>query len=311
MVKTSPSRHPAKLLHCLLALLLLSLGAFALAQPLTIAAAGDIACAPDSADFNGGAGTPDHCQMRATSDLILKMKPQAVLALGDEQYDAGQYENFLRSYDLTWGRFKDITHPVPGNHEYYSKGAAGYYRYFGSAAGDPDKGYYSFDLGAWHFIALNSSCDAVGGCGTGSPQERWLKADLAAHPGRCILAYWHEPRFSSGFHGLIQRFRAFWDDLYAAGADLVLNGHDHDYERFAPQDPSGRADPHGIREFVVGTGGESHYPFIFPRANSEVRNSHVFGVLFLTLHPDGYSWKFTSTQGDFSDSGSGVCHHGL
>jgi hypothetical protein len=270
-----------------------------------IAAAGDIACPPDVPV------TPTTCHQQATSDLLVRLAPTAVLALGDVQYERGQLANFLRSYGRTWGRLKAITHPLIGNHEYLSDGGAGYFDYFGAAAGDPHKGYYSFDLGAWHLIALNSQCSWVsGGCGPGSPQERWLRADLAAHRNACVLAYWHEPRFSSGQHGGNPAYDVFWRDLYQANADVVLSAHDHDYERFAPQDPDGRLDAsHGIREFVVGTGGKNHYQFAAAQPNSEVRNGNTFGVLELTLYPTSYHWRFVPEPGKtFTDSGSGICH---
>ena len=198
---------------------------------------------------------------------------------------------------------------MPGNHEYLTRAANGYFSYFGAAAGDPATGYYSFDVGAWHVVALNSNCSAVGGCASGSPQERWLRADLAAHPAACTLAYWHHPRFSSGEHGNEPAYDAFWRDLYAAGADVVLNGHDHDYERFAPQDPSGGSDlARGVREFVVGTGGKNHYRFLTLQPNSQVRDATTFGVLELTLHRTSYDWRFLPEPGKtFTDSGSAVC----
>jgi acid phosphatase type 7 len=217
------------------------------------------------------------------------------------------------SYGLTWGQFKSITFPVVGNHEYLTAAAAGYFQYFGSAAGKSNQGYYSFDIGAWHLIALNAECSNVGGCQVGSPQETWLKADLAAHSNTCTLAYWHQPRFSSGKAGNWTQYSTFWQDLYAANADVVLGGHDHDYERFAPQNPSHQADPaQGIREFVVGTGGADHggaggFPSIQP--NSQVRDNTTFGVLKLTLHPTSYSWAFVPEAGQtFTDSGTTNCH---
>jgi len=275
-----------------------------------VAAAGDIACDPADASYNGGAGNAAACRMKDTSDLLAGGGFAAVLLLGDNQYEDGALARYGASYDPTWGRVKAITRPIPGNHEYGTTGAAGYFAYFGAAAGDPAKGYYSFDLGGWHLIALNSNCAAVGGCGAGSAEERWLAADLEAHAGTCTLAYWHHPRFSSGSHGDDPTFAPFWADLHAAGADLVLNGHDHDYERFAPQDESGAADPlAGIRELVVGTGGKNHTAFSTLRANSEARSAATFGVLALTLHPNGYDWTFLpAAGGSFTDSGSGVCH---
>ncbi|MEB3173957.1 MAG: metallophosphoesterase, partial [Cyanobacteriota bacterium] len=165
---------------------------------ISIVAAGDIACSPDDPGFNGGKGRGDRCQMAATANLIARIKPQAVLALGDNQYERGELDFFRRSYDLSWGKYKAITYPVPGNHEYYTPGAQGYYDYFGARAGKRDQGYYSFNLGNWHLVALNSNCDAIGGCGAGSPQEKWLKRDLQTNKKTCTLAFWHHPRFSSG-----------------------------------------------------------------------------------------------------------------
>ena len=200
--------------------------------------------------------------------------------------------------------------PAPGNHEYWTGGAAGYFEYYGAAAEDPSKGYYSFDLGRWHLIALNSNCDEVGGCGRRSAQTRWLRQDLATSRARCTLAYWHHPRFSSGPHGSSAAYREFWRALYAANADVVVVGHDHDYERFAPQNAEGLADSaRGLRELVVGTGGKSLYPFDGRAANSEARNATTFGVLKLTLRPKSYAWRFVPVAGGtFTDSGSAACH---
>jgi 3',5'-cyclic AMP phosphodiesterase CpdA len=215
---------------------------------------------------------------------------------------------------------KSLIRPVLGNHDYHSGPLpgtdcdpagqpSGYFRYFGAAAGPPNAGYYSFELGGWHFVALNSNCAAVGGCGAGSAQETWLRADLAAHPARCTLAFMHHPRFSSSYEqGKNTHLDAIWRALYAARVELVLAGHDHVYERFAPQDPTGRADPNGIRQFVVGTGGFSHHPFFAVQPNSEVRNNTSFGVLRLTLRGAGYDWRFVAAAGgSFTDSGSGSC----
>jgi hypothetical protein len=265
-----------------------------------VAAAGDIACEADD--------DPDEeaCRQMATSDLLVRDVPWAVLTLGDNQYDDGELGEFRLSYAASWGRVKAITRPAPGNHDYHVSGAAGYFAYFGPRAGRPDEGFYSFDVGAWHVIALNSNCEEVG-CDVGSAQERWLREDLAAHPGACTLAYWHHPRFSSGDHGNDESVDAVWRALYEAGADVVLNGHDHTYERFAPQDPDQRADPDGLRAFVVGTGGKSLYGFGDPEPNSEVRIA-AFGILELTLRADGYDWRFISVGGTVEDAGSGSCH---
>ncbi|MEO7261618.1 MAG: metallophosphoesterase [Jatrophihabitantaceae bacterium] len=265
-----------------------------------IAAAGDIACEP------GGQVTAQTCQHKATSDLLLRRELAAVLTLGDEQYVEGRLKNFQTEYGPTWGRVLSITHPAPGNHEYQS-GGDGFFQYFGAAAGDPRHPYYSFEVGAWHVIALNSECPSAGGCGKGSAQERWLRSDLRAHPTRCTLAFWHIPRFSSGGHGDNVTYQTFWDDLHAAGADLILNGHDHNYERFAPQTPSGAPAADGIREFVVGTGGKNLLRLHAPKANSEVRSA-TFGVLELTLHPGGYDWEFVPIAAGFTDRGHTECH---
>jgi 3',5'-cyclic AMP phosphodiesterase CpdA len=265
--------------------------------PSTLLAAGDIA----------GCGTDGDEQTAALLDRL----PGTVLTLGDTVYDDGSAGEFARCYAPSWGRFRDRTYPAPGNHDYRTPGASGYYDFFGSRAGPRGKGWYSFDLGGWHLIALNSNCDKVGGCATGSEQERWLRADLAAHPARCTLAFWHHPRFSSGTtHGSRKAVGDLWTALHDAGADLVLSGHEHNYERFAPLDPQGRVDPaRGIREFVVGTGGRSHYRFGSPLPGSEVRNDDTFGVLQLQLRPTGYSWRFIPTrEGSFQDAGSGTCH---
>ncbi len=276
---------------------------------VTIAAAGDIACDPASGSFNGGSGTSSSCHMQATADLLLGIGPDAVLTLGDNQYENGALAKYQASYAPSWGQVKGVTRPVPGNHEYGTSQASGYYGYFGSAAGDPAKGYYSYDLGAWHLIALNSNCGEVGGCGAGSPQETWLQADLAAHTNACTLAYWHHPRYSSGQHGDHGSVTALWQALYDAGAELVLSGHDHDYERFAPQDAQGNPDAAGMRQFVVGTGGKNHYAISALSANSEVHNDDTFGVLKLVLRSDGYDWQFLPEPGKtFTDSGTSACH---
>jgi 3',5'-cyclic AMP phosphodiesterase CpdA len=275
-----------------------------------IAAAGDIACDPASRNFHRGRGAATACHMGATARLLRTLHPKVVLTLGDNQYENGTLAKFHRSYDRSWGRLKGRTRPAPGNHDYRTAGAAGYFHYFGARAGRRSRGYYSFNLGGWHLLALNSECAQVGGCAKGSRQEHWLRADLAAHPARCTLAYWHKPRFSSGMHGNNATYTAFWQALYKAGAEVVLVGHDHDYERFAPQTPSGRADrARGIRQFVVGTGGKTHYGFRTMRANSQVRNSDTFGVLRLALHPAGYDWRFVPEPGKtFTDRGHGTCH---
>jgi hypothetical protein len=246
----------------------------------------------------------------ATANLVGGIKGSTVLTLGDEAYPEGTTEEFDKCYKPTWGRFEDRTKPVPGNHEYNTKEAKGYFNYFGKVAGEPDKGYYSYDLDGWHIVALNSNCEEVG-CGASSPQVRWLEADLAKDAKSCTLAYFHYPLFSSGeYRPGIHEVKPLWEALYAADADVVLNGHDHNYQRFAPQDPNGKADPkRGIREFVVGTGGRSLYPIGEPIANSEVDNDETYGVLTLAPHPDDYEWRFLPVEGEtFTDSGSARCH---
>jgi acid phosphatase type 7 len=260
-----------------------------------------------------GAGDVAGCRTvedAATAKLVESI-PGTVFTLGDNAYNTGSSEEFANCYNPTWGRFKDRTRPVPGNHDYLTPHASGYFNYFGAAAGDPTKGYYSYTLGAWHVIVLNSNCWAVGGCGAGSPQEQWLRADLAASRAACTVAMWHHPRFSSGRnHGSDTSTGAFWSALHQYGAELVLSGHEHLYERFAPQQPNGDVDPaFGLRAFVVGTGGMSHYPVGPVLVNSQVRNDSAAGVLMLLLRPQSYEWVFLPVAGStFTDAGTGTCH---
>jgi PKD repeat protein len=234
--------------------------------------------------------------------------PGVVFTAGDNAYDSGTAAEFSSCYEPSWGRHRSRTRPVPGNHEYLTAGAAPYFAYFGAAAGTAGQGWYSYELGKWHVIALNSNCDAIGGCGAGSSQAAWLEADLAAHPAACTVAYWHHPVFSSGTHGNESEMTSTWAVLDAAGVDLVVSGHDHDYERFAPQDGAGVADPTGIREIVIGTGGKSLVGFSTIRPNSEVRSSSTYGVLRIDLRSAGYSWEFLPTPaGGFADAGSTFC----
>jgi hypothetical protein len=260
----------------------------------------------------GDIATPISTADTATAELIKNMPDATVFTAGDNAYPDGTASDFNNNYHPTWGQFKERTQPVPGNHEYHTPGASGYFGYFGAAAYDPSKGYYSYNLGEWHVVALNSECEHVGGCGATSPMVRWLEQDLAAYPATCTLAYFHHPLFSSGFHGNQSEMRPTWDVLYAAGADVVVSSHDHDYERFAPQRPDGTLDTsQGIREFVVGTGGADLRAFGFIQPNSEVRNSDTHGVLKLTLHPSSYDWQFVPVAGKtFTDSGTGNCHGG-
>jgi hypothetical protein len=267
-----------------------------------------------------GAGDIASCRALEGAEQTAKLIesiPGEVFAAGDLAYEKGTAEEFRDCYDKTWGKFKNRTHPSPGNHEFGSKDGSPYFDYWGDKAGPRGKGYYSFDLGVWHVISLNTNCPQMEpkGCAVGSDEEIWLKKDLATHPNSCILAFGHHTLYSSGVlknHALHPELRPLWQALYNAHADLVINGHEHSYERFAPQDPNGNADPkNGIREIVVGTGGRSHDPLGFPIANSEKRNAESFGVLKLTLWPGKYGWEFIPTDAvkGFRDSGVGVCHN--
>jgi len=268
-----------------------------------------------------GAGDIASCKdpegARATAKLIEQI-PGTVFAAGDLAYERGSAEDFKKCYDPAWGRFKDRTKPALGNHEYVDPTASGYFQYWGAQAGPAGKGFYSYDLGAWHIVVMNTNCSAygLGGCGEGSPQETWLKEDLAKRPKACILAYGHHALFSSGVfktHAVHPELKQLWEDLYAAHADLVLAGHEHSYERFALQDPEGKADPaNGIREIVAGTGGRSHDLLGFAAPNSEIREWVTFGVLKLARSPGKYTWEFVPEEGkSFRDSGSGTCHNQL
>jgi hypothetical protein len=229
-----------------------------------------------------------------------------VFTTGDNVYNDGSATQFAECYEPTWGRHKARTRPSPGNHDYRTSGASGYYVYFGANAGEAGNGYYSFDLGEWHIISLNSNVSMS----AGSAQEQWLRADLAATIRSCVLAYWHHPRFSSGDHGSSTGPQPLWQALYDHDADVVLAGHDHNYERFAPQTPDGvRDDARGIREFVVGTGGTGFRSVSSAIANSETTNDDTFGVLKLTLSAGGYAWEFVPVAGGtYRDSGTAACH---
>jgi hypothetical protein len=262
---------------------------------VTLVAAGDIACDPAH-----NVGQPTDCDQAATADEIGQLNPTAVLTLGDNQYEDNTLAAFQKVFAPTWGKYYSIIHPTIGNHEYLTPGAAGYFGYFHVAP------YYSFDLGAWHIISLDSECHYVGGCTQDSAQVKWLLADLAAHSSMCTLVAWHEPRWSSGEHGDATQMATIWADLVQAHVALVLTGHNHDYERFAPLDANGRPDPNGLPEFVVGTGGKNHYGFVEkPLPGELVRNDQSFGVIDLTLSPTGYSWQFVPAPTyTFTDSGS-------
>src|SRR3954453_23198566 len=268
-----------------------------------IAAAGDVACGPDETGVFP-------CRQVATSDLLMTVKPAAVLALGDLQYNSGALSDFNEFYDGSWGRVKAITHPVPGNHDGRTNDFAGYFDYFGGGAGPRPTGYYSFDVGTWHIIALNGNCDYVaGGCDEGSPQERWLRADLQAHPAACTLAFAHQPLWASPTFAE-PRLQSLVQVLYDAQAEVLLTAHDHLYERYAPSNPSQHIDrTNGIQQFIVGTGGRDLSGLAPAEPNVKVRNNTSFGVLRMTLHPSSYDWQFVPASGSsFTDAGTRACH---
>jgi acid phosphatase type 7 len=261
-------------------------------SPPTIVAAGDI-----SADRLAN--------QRFTARLVRRLSPTRVLTLGDEQYPSGAYSDFRAFYGPTWGRFRSRTIPAPGNHEYETHGASGYLRYFGDRASRRGHTYFSTRIGGWHIVSLNSNIAR----GPSSPQLRWLRSDLRRNRTDCVLAFWHHPRFTSGTtHGPDPSVSPFWRALHRARVDVVLNGHEHNYERFAKQNPSGRRARHGVREFVVGTGGIGHYPFGAPARNSQIRLANVFGVLEMTLRPHAYDWRFVAVGGRVRDRGHTACN---
>ena len=269
---------------------------------VTVYAAGDIAdCKSLPPAKSGAAKTASLIEAGLAHD-----KNAMVLTLGDNTYPVGLPTEFENCYQPTWGRFKQRTYPTPGNHDYYTPQAIGYYGYFDKAAGPNRRGYYSFDLGGWHLISLNSYLNPE----QHKEQLAWLKADLARNKTYCTLAYWHHPMFSSGGHGSDSRMEAAWKILAAAGADLVLAAHDHDYERFAPKDANGnRDDARGMRQFVVGTGGAKLSLFLLQRADSEAKDNSTHGVLKLTLKQRGYEWEFLPvTEGGYTDHGAALCH---
>jgi hypothetical protein len=268
---------------------------------VTVLAAGDIAeC--------------DHQGDEATAGILAQYPHATILTLGDNAYQRGTPADFRNCYAPSWGKFKDRTRPATGNHDEETKNAQGYWDFFGSRGGPYDEYYYSYDLGAWHMVVLNSDCWRVGGCDPTDPQIEWLAADLAAPRNRCTLAYWHRPPFTSGRYGLpkdTDRVMPLWQTLYNEGVDVLLVGHDHDYERFVPMDSTGHPDPSkGVREFVVGTGGGNLRPFENPPLpTTAARSFSTWGVLRLSLAPGKYAWRFLPvTPGGFTDSGTGACH---
>jgi len=282
-----------------------------------IAAAGDIACDPNQIAFNNGLGTDTDCRAAHTAALLEGV--DAVLPLGDNQYNCGGAAAWAQAYDPTWGVLKSITHPVPGDADYATSGGtdcpstpgAGYYQYFGASAGDPSKGYYSYTLGQWHVVAINTApCESnAATCAAGSAQEQWLRQDLASDTSPCTLAYYQNPRFTSTNGGGNTFMQPIWQDLYDGGVDVVLNGDSHWYERFAQVNGSGQRDAaFGTREFIVGTGGQGLDTPATPLGISEVANNSTHGVLKLTLHSGSYDWGFVPDEGTFTDSGTTSCH---
>jgi hypothetical protein len=289
------------------------------ATSTVVAAVADMACSVAQRTQAEQQGRTDICRSAATAAVARAMNPALVIAAGDLQYEQATLEDFQQAYEPSWGSLKSITRPALGNHEYCSYVCpdpqaavrAGYFTYFGSGAGTPGQGWYSYDIGGWHVAVLNSECGVAGGCEVNSPQERWLRADLAAHPTACTLAYWHRPLFSGGREGENPLMGTIWDDLYRAGVELVINGHQHQYERFAPQTSSRAPDGSGgVLEIVAGTGGRSHLAPVAVRPNTVVHNADTFGVLRLDLRPLGFSWRFqpAAGSGTFTDSGSRNCH---
>jgi hypothetical protein len=269
-------------------------------EGVVVAAAGDVACDPD------GQPRPGECKEAETASLL--EGADVVLMLGDGQYPDGALERYRRGYGRTWGRYRDRTRPVPGNHDYGTPGARGYFDYFGELAGPAGLGYYAFDAGGWRFLALNSNCWAAGGCGPTSPQYRWLAEQLGEARGTCVLAYWHHPLFTAGRYSGYEPVRPWWDLLARHGTALVLAGHDHNYQRFPPLDAEGRPSARGVRQFVVGTGGRNLYRARRPAPVAPDRLvDDRFGVLRLRLFPGRYEWAFVAAGGEVLDRGSAPC----
>jgi hypothetical protein len=256
----------------------------------------------------------DHQGDEATARILAQYPQAAIQTLGDDAYQHGTLEEFKSCYDPSWGQFKDRTRPATGNHDEATKNAQGYWDYFGAQGGPYDKYYYSYDLGSWHVVVLNSDCWRVDGCAIDDPQAEWLRNDLEENPTPCTLAVWHRPPFSSGRYGRpaeTARVRPIWQVLYEQGADILLTGHEHSYERFVPMNvQGGRDDTRGVQLFVVGTGGGNLRPFENPPLPTTViRQDKTWGVLKLDLNPTGYDWRFLPVAGgSFNDAGSGKCH---
>ncbi|SDT46694.1 metallophosphoesterase family protein [Actinoplanes derwentensis] len=287
---------------------------FAGADEVTVVAVGDMACDPTDPDMKRSTReTGDRCRQQAVSDLAVAADPDILLALGDLQHEVPTVEAYRTVYGPSYGRLRDRTVPVFGNQEYKAPEASSFLTYFGERVRDP-RGYWSEQIGQWHLVVLNSNCSIVtGGCGTGSPQQTWLAADLAANSRRCVIAAWHHPRWSSGIAGADDRTAALYRTLYTNRVDLVLSGHDAQYERFGPLNDAGRADERGVRQFVVGTGGQAHYrpedPVPEGEPTAEFTEYDYHGVLVLTLRTDSYSWKFDALESNRAvlDEGTARC----
>jgi acid phosphatase type 7 len=263
-------------------------------SPPMLIGAGDIAaCGFDGAE--------------KTARIIDRYSEAEVFTAGDNQQDQGSWDQFMECYDPTWGRFKSRTHPTIGNHEYQTDNGDPYFRYFGARAGEPGKGYYSYNIGTWHIISVNTNCSSAD-CGKNSPQEKWLRADLETSNARCTLMVWHVPRWSSGPVSTNRNSINLWNIAVDYNVEVVISGHNHMYERFAPMDKEGKLDPKGVQEFVVGTGGSPLFDFGPIVTNSEVQYNQSNGVILFRLYSETYSWQFISTEGEFTDVGSGSCH---
>jgi acid phosphatase type 7 len=275
-----------------------------------IAAIGDIVC--DPSDVYANSNGSNYCQDKAVAQQIKDIKPDALLLLGDLQYDNGTQEKFTNTFSKNWQQFKSISYPSPGNHEYGTKDASGYYEFFKDAPLDVSKGYYSFKLGAWQIISLNSNCNNIGGCSRDKEQVGWLEKELESNKTKCTLAFWHHPRFTSGKYSdnaeMSNSSDTMWASLLQHKTEVVLNGHDHLYERFQKQTDAGEPSETGIRQFTVGTGGKSHYTHTTTSKNSEKIIDDQFGVLVMDLYPSRYTWQFRNISGEILDSGNEKCH---
>lgn len=282
-----------------------------------IVAVGDLVCGEESPGYNAGKGTPQQCRSQQVADLAREQSPAAYLLLGDLQYSKGQSKYFREIFDKSWGPVKGRILPTPGNHDYYEDNkATGYFDYFNGqgkkngVAGKRDEGYYARTIGNWRLISLNTNCERVGGCGPGTKQYQWLQNELARNPSKCTLAFWHQPHYTSGITHTPEdtdRSGGFWDLLYSARAEVVLNGHEHYYERFAPQDNSGKATADGIVQFIAGTGGFSHSRPETASTNSRFLDGDHFGVLVMYLEDNRFSWQYITEDRAVLDSGTREC----